>query len=41
LIIEQAAVEDLVEAADNDEIQDESDDFVDFTVIDPFSEGGI
>lgn len=26
--------------ADNDEIQDESDNFVDFTEFDPFSEGG-
>jgi hypothetical protein len=34
-------MDDLVPAADNEEIQQESDLFVDFSSIDPFSEGKI
>lgn len=39
LILEGAAVSDLIPGDDSDEIQDESDDFIDFTQVDPFSEG--
>lgn len=38
---ENKSTEDLVFGADNDEIQEESDLFVDFSAIDPFSEGKI
>lgn len=41
IILENASMEDLVPAADNEEIQTESDLFVDFSSIDPFSEGKI
>jgi len=35
---EGSSINDLITAADNDEIQTESDQFVDFTAYDPFSE---
>jgi hypothetical protein len=35
---EGSSINDLIAAADNDEIQTESDQFVDFTAYDPFSE---
>lgn len=38
LIQENSSINDLIAAADNDEIQTESDQFVDFTAYDPFSE---
>ena len=41
LILENASLNDLVMASDNDEIQAESDLFVDFSASDPFSEGSI
>jgi hypothetical protein len=41
LVLENSSMSDLVPAADNDEIQRESDLFVDFSSIDPFSEGNI
>ena len=41
LILENASLNDLVMASDNDEIQSESDLFVDFSSSDPFSEGSI
>ena len=41
LILENASLNDLVIASDNDEIQTESDLFVDFSATDPFSEGKI
>ena len=41
LILENASLNDLVMASDNDEIQSESDLFVDFSAVDPFSEGNI
>lgn len=41
LILENAALDDLIMASDNDEIQRESDLFVDFSSTDPFSEGSI
>jgi hypothetical protein len=41
LTLENSSVSDLVPAADNEEIQKESDLFVDFSSIDPFSEGSI
>ena len=41
LVLENSSIEDLIYAADNDEIQKESDLFVDFTAVDPFSEGKI
>lgn len=39
LVLEGSSVDDLIFAAENDEIQAESDLFVDFTSQDPFSEG--
>lgn len=41
IVLEGSGVDNLFFAADNDEIQRESDEFVDFTSIDPFSEGTI
>lgn len=41
LILEGSSLNDLVPASDNDEIQKESDLFVDFSAIDPFSDGNI
>lgn len=41
LVLENSSLNDLVPAADNEEIQRESDLFVDFSSIDPFSEGNI
>lgn len=41
IVLEGSSVDNLFFAADNDEIQRESDEFVDFTAIDPFSEGTI
>lgn len=41
LLLEHSSVDDLVPAAENDEIQKESDTFVDFSAYDPFSEGTI
>lgn len=41
LILENASLNDLVIASDNDEIQTESDAFIDFSAYDPFSEGDI
>lgn len=41
LTLENSSVNDLIPAADNDEIQKESDLFVDFSSVDPFSEGKI
>lgn len=41
LMLEHSTIEDLLPMADNDEIQAESDDFIDFTAFDPFSEGKI
>ena len=39
LVLEGASINDIIPSADNDEIQRESDLFVDFTSQDPFSEG--
>lgn len=41
ITLENSSVNDLIPAADNDEIQQESDLFVDFSSVDPFSEGKI
>ena len=41
LVLENSSIDDIIFAADNDEIQRESDQFVDFTAYDPFSEGKI
>lgn len=41
IVLEGSSVDNLFFGADNDEIQRESDQFVDFTAIDPFSEGTI
>ena len=41
IVLEGSSIDNLFFAADNDEIQRESDEFVDFTSIDPFSEGTI
>lgn len=41
LMLEHSSIEDLLPMSDNDEIQAESDDFIDFTAFDPFSEGKI
>ena len=38
IIKENTQIEDLIAAADNNQIQSESDQFVDFTAYDPFSE---
>jgi hypothetical protein len=39
LVLEGSSINDLIPSAENDEIQAESDLFVDFTHQDPFSEG--
>ncbi len=39
IVLEGSSIDDLIFAAQNDEIQAESDLFVDFTFQDPFSEG--
>jgi hypothetical protein len=39
LVLEGSSINDLIPSADNDEIQRESDLFVDFSSQDPFSEG--
>lgn len=41
VVLEGSSVTDIVAAADNDQIQTESDIFVDFTAFDPFSERAI
>lgn len=41
LVLEHSSIDDLIPAAENDEIQRESDLFVDFSAYDPFSEGTI
>lgn len=41
ITVENSSIDDLIPASDNDEIQRESDLFVDFSAIDPFSEGRI
>ena len=38
IVLEGSSINDLIPSADNDEIQRESDLFVDFTAYDPFSE---
>lgn len=38
LVLEGSSINDIIPSADNDEIQKESDLFVDFTAYDPFSE---
>ena len=41
LVLENSKLSDIIAAADNDQIQSESDLFVDFTAFDPFSERAI
>ncbi len=41
LVLEKFSLEQISPASDNDEIQKESDMFVDFSSLDPFSEGNI
>lgn len=41
ITVEHSSLDDLIPGADNDEIQDESDKFVDFSAQDPFSENSI
>jgi signal peptidase I len=41
ITVENSSLDDLIPASDNDEIQRESDLFVDFSAMDPFSEGKI
>jgi len=41
IVLENSSPNDLITAAENDEIQTESDQFVNFSAIDPFSEGTI
>jgi len=41
IVLEDSSPNDLIAAAENDEIQTESDQFVNFSAIDPFSEGTI
>lgn len=41
LVLEGSSVDNIIPSADNDEIQRESDLFVDFTAYDPFSERSI
>lgn len=41
LTLENSSINDLLPVSDNDEIQKESDSFVDFSAVDPFSEGKI
>jgi len=38
ITLEGSSINDLIPGADNDEIQQESDNFIDFTAYDPFSE---
>lgn len=39
LVLEGSSINDLIPGSDNDEIQAESDLFIDFSEVDPFSEG--
>lgn len=39
IVLEGSSTSDLLFNAENDEIQEESDQFVDFSAVDPFSEG--
>lgn len=41
ILLENSTIEDLYPFSDNEEIQTESDQFIDFSEIDPFSSGGI
>ena len=41
IILENSSMDDLIPGADNDEIQEESNKFIDFSDTDPFSEGAI
>jgi hypothetical protein len=41
IVLENSSPNDLIPASENDEIQTESDQFVNFSAIDPFSEGTI
>lgn len=41
LTLEGSSINDLIPASDNDEIQKESDLFIDFSAMDPFSDGNI
>ena len=41
IILEHKSVEDVVPNADNEDIQDEGNTFIDFDAKDPFSEGGL
>lgn len=41
ITLEGSSINDLIPGSDNDEIQRESDQFVDFSAYDPFSEGTI
>jgi hypothetical protein len=41
IVLENSSPNDLITAAENDDIQTESDQFVNFSAIDPFSEGTI
>jgi hypothetical protein len=41
IVLENSSLNDLIPASDNEQIQEESDLFVDFSSLDPFSEGNI
>jgi len=41
IVLEGSSIDNIIVSADNDEIQKESDQFVNFSAIDPFSEGTI
>ena len=41
LVSEKFSLKQILSGSDNQEIQDESDMFVDFSALDPFSEGGV
>lgn len=41
LVLEGSSINDIIPGSDNDEIQAESDLFVDFSEVDPFSEGTV
>jgi len=41
LVLEGASINSIIPGSDNDEIQAESDLFVDFSEVDPFSEGNL
>lgn len=41
IILEGGAIKDVVSSADNDEIHKESNNFIDFSITDPFSQGNI